>query len=107
MKYGFPLFSRPTSLVSLGKNEKLVISDIWAFWDYVIKKASKDRKAEDFLKSLLEQAKHFLRYRRREPSKEPALTLLLLISQLIEDHHQSFWQSRPPKDVHARDDREP
>ena len=59
MKYGFPLFSRPSSLVSLGKNEKLVISDIWAFWDYVIKKASKDRKEEDFLKSLLEQAKHF------------------------------------------------
>lgn len=58
-KYGFPLFSRATSLVSLGKNEKLVISDIWAFWDYVIKKASKDRKEEDFLKSLLEQAKHF------------------------------------------------
>jgi hypothetical protein len=59
MKYGFPLFSRTSSLVSLGKNEKLVISDIWAFWDYVIKKASNDRKKEDFLKSLLEQAKHF------------------------------------------------
>lgn len=59
MKYGFPLFSKPSSLVSLGKNEKIVISDIWAFWDYVIKKASKDRKEEDFLRSLLEQAKHF------------------------------------------------
>lgn len=59
MKYGFPLFSLPSSKVSLGKNEKLVISDIWAFWDYVIKKASKDKKEENFLQSLLEQAKHF------------------------------------------------
>lgn len=59
MKYGFPLFAKPGSLVSLGKNEKLVISDIWSFWDYVIKKTSGDRKQENFLKSLLEQARHF------------------------------------------------
>ncbi|MEY2344311.1 hypothetical protein I3679_009845 [Proteus mirabilis] len=38
IKYGFPLFSKPSSVVNLGKNEKIVISDIWAFWDYVIKK---------------------------------------------------------------------
>lgn len=59
MKYGFPLFARPSSMVSLGNNEKLIISDIWAFWDYVIKKASQDKKREGFLRSLLEQAKHF------------------------------------------------
>lgn len=59
MKYGFPLFTKPDSLVSLGGNEKLVISDIWSFWDYVIKKASKDKEEENFLKSLLEQARHF------------------------------------------------
>ncbi|MCK9285805.1 MAG: YaaC family protein [Rhodocyclaceae bacterium] len=73
MKYGFPLFSRPSSLVSLGKNEKLVISDIWAFWDYVIKKASKDRKEEDFLKSLLEQAKHFYVTAEASPVKSQPL----------------------------------
>ena len=73
MKYGFPLFSRPTSLVSLGKNEKLVISDIWAFWDYVIKKVSKDRKEEDFLKSLLEQAKHFYITAEESPVKSQPL----------------------------------
>jgi hypothetical protein len=73
MKYGFPLFSRPASLVSLGKNEKLIISDIWAFWDYVIKKASHDRKEEDFLKSLLEQAKHFHLTAEKSPARSQPL----------------------------------
>lgn len=73
MKYGFPLFSKPSSLVSLGKNEKIVISDIWAFWDYVIKKASSDRKGEDFLRSLLEQAKHFYLTAETSPVKSQPL----------------------------------
>lgn len=73
MKYGFPLFAKQSSLVSLGKNEKVVISDIWAFWDYVIKKASKDRKEEDFLKSLLEQAKHFYITAESSPVKSQPL----------------------------------
>lgn len=73
MKYGFPLFAKQSSLVSLGRNEKLVISDIWAFWDYVIKKASKDRKAEDFLKSLLEQARHFYITAEKSPIKSQPL----------------------------------
>lgn len=73
MKYGFPLFSKPSSLVSLGKNEKIVISDIWAFWDYVIKKASSDRRGEDFLRSLLEQAKHFYVTAESSPVKSQPL----------------------------------
>ncbi len=73
MKYGFPLFSLPSSIVSLGQNEKLVISDIWAFWDYVIKKASKDKKEESFLKSLLEQAKHFYNAAESSPVKSQPL----------------------------------
>lgn len=73
MKYGFPLFSKSTPLVSLGKNEKIVISDIWSFWDYVIKKASKDRKEEDFLRSLLEQAKHFYITAEASPVKSQPL----------------------------------
>lgn len=73
MKYGFPLFSKPSSLVSLGKNEKIVISDIWAFWDYVIKKVSKDRKGEDFLRSLLEQARHFYITAEASPAKSQPL----------------------------------
>lgn len=73
IKYGFPLFSKPSSLVTLGKNEKIVISDIWAFWDYVIKKASGERKGENFLRSLLEQAKHFYITAEASPVKSQPL----------------------------------
>ncbi|WP_434717851.1 YaaC family protein [Raoultella ornithinolytica] len=73
IKYGFPLFSKPSSLVNLGRNEKIVISDIWAFWDYVIKKTSSDRKEEDFLRSLLEQAKHFYITAENSPVKSQPL----------------------------------
>lgn len=73
LKYGFPLFTRPATLVSLGRNEKLIISDIWAFWDYVIKKASRDRREEDFLKSLLEQSKHFYLTGESSPIKSQPL----------------------------------
>ncbi|MCK8523879.1 YaaC family protein [Aquimarina sp. D1M17] len=55
-KYGFPLFTKETNLVYLGHERKLIISDVWAFWDYVIKKKNTDKK---FLLSLLEQAKNF------------------------------------------------
>lgn len=47
MKYSFPLFATEKSLVNLGKNEKLIISDIWSFWDYVVKKVSKNDKKRD------------------------------------------------------------
>lgn len=73
LKYGFPLFTRAVPLVSLGKGEKIVISDIWAFWDYVVKKASKDKKEEDFLGSLLEQAKHFYLTAESSPVKSQPL----------------------------------
>lgn len=73
IKYGFPLFSKPSSLVNLGKNEKIVISDIWAFWDYIIKKTSDDRKREGFLRSLLEQAKHFYITAESSPVKSQPL----------------------------------
>lgn len=73
MKYGFPLFAKPSSIVNLGKNQKLAISDIWAFWDYVIKKASNDKKGEDFLRSLLEQAKHFYQTAIDSPIKSQPL----------------------------------
>ena len=72
-KYGFPLFAKPNSIVNLGRNEKLVISDIWAFWDYVIKKASKDKKNDDFLRSLLEQSKHFYQTAIDSPVKSQPL----------------------------------
>lgn len=118
MKYGFPLFSKPSSLVNLGKNEKIVISDIWAFWDYVIKKSSKDRKREDFLRSLLEQAKHFYITAETSPVKSQPLLFyysFLNLSKIIinisgthgpkktymhgmaENHNSKFCQSTVTK----------
>ncbi|EJU9689861.1 hypothetical protein N5M97_003552, partial [Vibrio cholerae] len=72
-QYGFPLFTQPSAVVNLGKNEKLIISDIWAFWDYVIKKGSSDKKGEEFLRSLLEQAKHFYISAESSPVKSQPL----------------------------------
>lgn len=73
IKFGFPLFSTETSLVNLGNNQKLIISDIWAFWDYVIKKRTIDKKERNFLQSLLEQAKHFYVTAEASPVKSQPL----------------------------------
>lgn len=93
MKYGFPLFAKPASIVNLGKNEKLVISDIWAFWDYVIKKASCDKKQENFLRSLLEQSKHFYQTAENSPVKSQPLLYyysFLNLSKIMINMHGSF-----------------
>jgi hypothetical protein len=55
-KYGFPLFTRQDTSVYLGNEKKLIISDIWAFLDYVIKKHNSNKW---YLLSLLEQARNF------------------------------------------------
>lgn len=97
MKYGFPLFSKPHSVVNLGKNEKLVISDIWAFWDYVIKKGSKDRKGELFLRSLLEQARHFYISAESSPVKSQPLLYyysFLNLSKIMINLNGSFGPRR-------------
>lgn len=72
-KFSFPLFCEPSSTVNLGKNEKLIISDIWAFWDYVVKKSSKNAEERSFMSSLLEQAKHFYLSAENSPVKSQPL----------------------------------
>lgn len=72
-KFSFPLFCESSSTVNLGKNEKLIISDIWAFWDYVVKKSSKNAKERSFMASLLEQAKHFYLSAENSPIKSQPL----------------------------------
>ncbi len=69
-KYGFPLFTREESVVYLGYEKKLIISDIWAFWDYVIKKKNREKQ---FLLSLLEQAKNFYIAAENSPIKSQPL----------------------------------
>ncbi len=69
-KYAFPLFTKSASSVPLAGNEKLVISDIWALWDYVIKKLSFEKP---FMNSLLEQAKYFYKAAEESPTKSQPL----------------------------------
>lgn len=56
IKYGFPNFTSDSSCINLCDSNKLIISDIWGFWDYVIKKNGVEKI---FMSSLLEQAKFF------------------------------------------------
>lgn len=72
-KFSFPLFCEASSTVNLGFNEKLIISDIWAFWDYLVKKSSKNAKERSFLASLVEQAKHFYLSAESSPVKSQPL----------------------------------
>lgn len=69
-KYGFPLFTKSDSVVYLGNERKLIISDIWAFWDYVIKKKNVNKA---YLLSLLEQAKNFYIAAENSPIKSKPL----------------------------------
>ncbi|MEZ0451057.1 YaaC family protein [Sphingobacterium thalpophilum] len=69
-KYGFPVFCDLTDNVYLGNSKKLIISDIWSFWDYVIKKKSYE---QPFMCSLLEQAKHFYETAENSPMKSKPL----------------------------------
>lgn len=69
-KFGFPLFCYPTNNVYLGNSKKLIISDIWSFWDYVIKKKNFNRP---FMNSLLEQAKNFYEAAENSPLKSKPL----------------------------------
>jgi len=69
-KYGFPVFCDLTDNVYLGNSKKLIISDIWSFWDYVIKKKGFE---QPFMCSLLEQAKHFYETAESSPMKSKPL----------------------------------
>lgn len=55
-KHGFPNFTQSNNCMQLCDNQKLIISDIWSFWDYIIKKK---QFKKSFMLSLLEQARYF------------------------------------------------
>lgn len=75
-KYGFPLFTRNSNIITTGKS-KTIISDIWSFWDYLIKKHNRDKA---FLFSLLQQSKNF--YEVAEKSEMKSKPLLYYYSFL-------------------------
>ena len=74
---GFPLFSHENIKLRIGNGEKIIISDIWPFWDYIIKrfveKNHENIKTEKVLFSLLEQAKYFYQSGEKSPIKSQAL----------------------------------
>ena len=72
---GFPLFV-PTGIKSyLIKLQKIRVSDIWGFWDYIIKIHSLKRGkiSGNFLPTLLEQAKYFYQAAETAPMKSQPL----------------------------------
>lgn len=69
-KFGFPLFTREKNNIYLGNHKKLIISDIWSFWDYIIKKTNYER---EFMHSLLEQSKNFYTAAENSPIKSRPL----------------------------------
>lgn len=73
MKYGFPLFTLDKSIFPF-KSNKTIISDIWSFWDYIIKNLPINNKSHTlFLLSLLEQAKHFYITAENSPTRSKPL----------------------------------
>lgn len=74
-KYGFPLFCRDHSMNHLLKSDSIRVSDIWSFWNFIIRKNPKCTKVADqqFMLSLLEQAKYFYEAATNAPLKSQPL----------------------------------
>lgn len=78
---GFPLFSMDYNKLKIGSGEKIIVSDIWAFWDYILKRyidkttttTTDKRKKEKVLFSFLEQAKNFYESAENSPVKSQPL----------------------------------
>lgn len=93
-KYGFPLFTKNSSSVYLGNEKKLIISDIWAFWDYVIKKKNHNKK---FQLSLLDQAQNFYASAEAAPMRSKPLLFyysFLNLSKIILSIDYGYDDSR-------------
>lgn len=74
-EYGFPLFVPDVPKSYLIKLQKIRLSDIWGFWDYIIKIHSlkRGRISGNFLPTLLEQAKYFYEAAEKAPMKSQPL----------------------------------
>ena len=72
-KYGFPNFTSGGNCIKLCDSKKVIISDIWGFWDYVIKKNYSNKEMKVFMNSLLEQAKFFYKTAENSPVKSQPL----------------------------------
>lgn len=74
-KYGFPLFTTSRSTTNLLKLERNRVSDIWSFWDYIIKQHlhRRGKATETFLSSLHEQSMYFYKAAEKAPLRSQPL----------------------------------
>ena len=74
-KYGFPLFSTSRTTTNLLRFERNRVSDIWSFWDYIIKQHLKrnGKSTESFLSSLHEQSMYFYQAAEKAPLRSQPL----------------------------------
>ena len=74
IKYAFPLFTKHNSTDYLIKHDQIRVSDIWAFWHYIIGRYVKKYAGEkDFLLTLIEQARYFYEAAEKAPIKSQPL----------------------------------
>lgn len=73
IKYGFPLFCKIRPMGYLLKNDSIRVADIWAFWNYMIRKNFARVEEKTFMFSLLEQAKYFYETAKLAPLKSQPL----------------------------------
>ena len=68
IKYAFQLFTKHNSTDYLIKHDQIRVSDIWAFWQYIIGRYVKKYAGEkDFLLTLIEQARYFYEAAEKAP----------------------------------------
>ena len=72
MLYGFPCFTKSAAFSNF-KNQKLRVSDIWGFWEFVIKKQATSVSRKDFFKTLLEKSRYFYEAAEQAPIKSQPL----------------------------------
>lgn len=106
MKYGFPVFTNTNRNMKLCDREKLIISDIWSFWYYAIKKKYTNNSQISFLNSLLDQAKFFFTAAEAGPVKSQPLLYyycFLNFAKLLINMNGYIGQSK--KYMHGIDDK--
>lgn len=75
-QHGFPAFTSVDSKTYLIKHPKIRVSELWSFWDFIVKiHCSKrgDKAKLNFFNSLIEQAKYFYKAAEDAPLKSKPL----------------------------------
>lgn len=74
VKFAFPLFTKHNSTDYLIKHEQIRVSDLWAFWQYIIGRYIKKYSGErHFLQTLIDQSRYFYEAAEVAPIKSQPL----------------------------------